>query len=458
LFKFKFAALKDIDIPVTMYLQRFSELLLFSTLVQPSLANPWCNAGTEINCETTGKRLFDLSCGWCRSWKFASTIVGDKLCMVGLDGGALPGDGYAARDYLVTADLRRPFDLTDGKSWKLSLLPDDQPKLKDGALWADPWNSTIFRYGGRAIDPGPPLANDVFTLNTKSNEWAVVSDILSPSRRTAGASVNVPHLGKAFYVGGRRSNAGGNPKPLRSSFVNSMLEFNTVTATFTEKDAPFFPVDSGSVSHIRTSIKNDLLLYFGGDTPPDPQLRDSLMETENRWDQVWIYDIKNEKWYRQPTTGKVAPRSQFCTSSIYDPVSKSWQIWAIGGVDIKTNTVVDTVSVLSVPSFEWFEAGPAETRMATTCERVGSQIFVIGGMQALDLEFNSGGDDYPAIAFIYDINKQAPVTTFEPTSTTYAAPSSVQAAILTASTPATWADPAIESLFMTRKPRIVDSS
>src|SRR6201999_3192158 len=117
-----------------------------------SYAETWCKADTKIYCNITGNQLFDLSCGWCRSWTFASNIAGNKLRMVGLDGGALPGDGNATRDYMVEASLDEQFNLTDGKNWKLSLLPNGYPKLKGTTLWSNPSNSTLFTYGGHAIE------------------------------------------------------------------------------------------------------------------------------------------------------------------------------------------------------------------------------------------------------------------------------------------------------------------
>jgi hypothetical protein len=189
------------------------------------------------------------------------------------------------------------------------------------------------------------------------------------------------------------------------------------------------------------------LVYFGGESPPSPNPGKDADFKVNAWDHVWVYDIKGDKWYKQDTTGTAFSRSDFCASTLYDEASKSWQIWAIGGADLDSNSkVVDTVSILSIPSFQWFSAGAAIPRMSISCQRFGSQIFVMGGRTELSI---TGGDDYESAAFIYDTNKQASVSTFSPSSTAYEAPASVRTAISSASTPATWADPAVQALFMT---------
>lgn len=121
--------------------------LLVLHFLRHASADEWCNPNTKFYCNTTGNQLIDLSCGWCRSWTFASNICGNKLRIVGLDGGALPGDGDPTRDYMVETSLDQEFNLTQGDKWKLSLIPQGYPKLKGGALWSNPSNTTLINYG-----------------------------------------------------------------------------------------------------------------------------------------------------------------------------------------------------------------------------------------------------------------------------------------------------------------------
>jgi hypothetical protein len=417
----------------------------------------WCEDNGRTFCDSNGTILSDLSCGWCRSWTFASNIAGNKLRLIGLDGGALPGDGNATRDYMVEASLDEPFNLTDGTNWKLSVLPSGYPKLKGGALWSDPSNTTLFEYGGHSVDLFAPNETDIPTFKTRENKWSMTSALITIQRLTTGTSVNVPDLGQAYYIGGYQSNytSANVPRDGLSHYATSMLQFSTGSIGSVQFEAPFLPAQFGAVAHIPLG-DSDVLIYFGGETPNSQVLKSRNVTefTVNSWEYVWIYDIKRNKWYRQATTGTITPRSEFCTATVSDPATSSWQIWVFGGGDFKTKNVVDTVSVLSIPAFRWFSAGPAAIRMATSCQRYGAQVFVIGGLQS----FSPGRGDYPAIAYVYDLNKQQAVSTFVPGLTEYAAPTAVREGIAVESTPATWAEPAVQSLFMSGRNGYLDSS
>ena len=356
------------------------QLFLFLACVQTSISQDWCDF-SSIKCSTTNEVLTDLSCGWCRSWTIASNIANNKLRMVGIDGGALPGDGNASNNYMVEVSLDQSFDLTDGNAWRMSLLPESVPLTKDSALWSNSSNSTLLNYGGHAPGSNVPNGTEIASLDTSSNQWSVVSTLISIQRLTDGASINVPESGKAYYIGGYQSNytSSDSPDDGLLHYSTSMVQFDTDTNPPSTIDAPFLPVQFGAASYI--PVGSGALLYFGGESPPTANVNDSSRCTANSWDHVWVYDIKDDKWYRQVTTGDAPPRSEFCATTSYDTNTKSWQIWAVGGVDFESKEVVDTVSVLSVPSFQWFNASPAATRMSIGCQRFGSQIFVIGGRQ-----------------------------------------------------------------------------
>lgn len=296
------------------------------------------------------------------------------------------------------------------------------------------------------MDDIKPNRSDLAMLDVPSDKWSIVSSLISIQRLMAGVSVNVPELGKAYYIGGFES-ANYTSKTVvddgLNHFATTMIQYDTAAKVASQIDAPFLPVQYGAVSYI--PINGGALIYFGGETPPSTSASDNATFAINSWDYVWVYDISHNKWYHQPTTGTTTPRSEFCTSTLFDPISKTWQIWVIGGGDIKFGQVVDTVSVLSIPAFRYFEAGPAIPRMATSCQSFGSQIFVIGGRVLLSPEVPS--DDYPAIAFVYDAVKQGAVSSFVPTSTHYTAPSNIASAITESRTPEIWADPAVQALF-----------
>lgn len=423
----------------------FNPLVFLILFVQRIIAQDWCSAGSNT-CDSIGRVPSDLGCGFCRSWTFFSNIANNKLRMLGLDGGATASDGDPSNTYMVSAPLDRDFDLTDGAKWRLDLLPDSVPNVKGGALWSNPDNSTIFAYGGRAASElDVPSSNDIPQLDTADDKWTVEQAAIQLNRLTNGAPVNVPELGKAFYIGGWKDPTvvTDAPDDGLQHFAQSVAVFDTKGKSLSLVDAPFLPVQNGAAFYI--PVGEGLLVYFGGEVPSSEAQESSDTVTANDWSNVWIYDIEADEWFEQPTTDAPSPRSEFCGSVMYDADTKSWQIWAIGGADPESNEVLNTVSILSIPSFQWFTAEDAAVRMSISCANVGPQIFVIGGRTE---NSPGGGDDYGSVAFIYDVNEQATTSLYTASHTLYTAPSSVRDAIATSSTPATWADDALRDIFV----------
>ncbi|KAF2663653.1 hypothetical protein BT63DRAFT_460768 [Microthyrium microscopicum] len=431
---------------------RLSRGLIWHSLLLPTASQlttqEWCDRNPKFPTFPTNQSLNALSYGFCRSWTFSSIVTNDKLLMLGLDGGAVRGDGNNTRVYMVDTNLSAPFDLTDGTNWRLTSLPAEIHKFKGGVMWENSSNTTLFSYGGQFPGKSAPKGNDFYQYDVQNNRWSVVSTLLSMQRLTDGASINVPELHKGFFLGGYQSKETTEDVPDDGlyRFATSMLSFDTNTNNPSMVDAPFLPSQFGTVSYIPTS-GGGVLVYFGGETPSSPAVDSVDGLNVNSWDYVWIYDIANNKWHRQNTSGKATPRTEFCASTVYDKATKSWQIWTIGGANYKTTKVLDTVSVLSIPSFQWFTAAPARTRMSVSCQRVGSQIFVIGGRQNFT---GRGGEDYGSIAYIYDVNKQAAVDSFDPKLTTYTPPDFVVAAISARATPTKWAHPDVQKLFIAK--------
>ncbi|KAL4742961.1 hypothetical protein BDV11DRAFT_166630 [Aspergillus similis] len=164
-----------------------------------------------------------------------------------------------------------------------------------------------------------------------------------------------------------------------------------------------------------------VLLYFGGEVPPVQDGIDAQL-SPNSWDYVYVYDIANQTWYNQTTTGKVAPRTQFCASVVHQPGTDSWQVYAISGADFDTKEVMTDVSYLSIPSFKWYSAaGLSKGRMSHTCQTYGRQIIGIGGRQAWADDSAAGCYDTPA--FLYDAQSEVVRTIFDPSLSAYSIPS-----------------------------------
>ncbi|KAL2833737.1 hypothetical protein BDW59DRAFT_138116 [Aspergillus cavernicola] len=393
---------------------------------------------------TVAKRdvLSDLSGGFCRSYKFGANIVNDVLYMIGLDGGIIPGDNNGTHNYLVELDLSAPIDISDGASYKMSLVSYDVPKLKDQALWSNRDNTTLFSYGGRgASDTSPD--DGVWTYNITDGSWQVQQTSVKPVRLLSGAYVDVPEIQSAYWLGGYQdSDTSPSITDDTKNYATGMIQFNTTSEEFTQLRAPFTPVEEGALVYIPIG-ELGILVFFGGEVPSIQNGIDAEL-TPNAWNYVQVYDIATDTWYNQTTTGDVAPRTQFCASVVHDPTTSSYQIYAISGADFETQDVMTDISYLSIPSFKWYRAGGlARGRMTHSCQAYGRQIFGIGGRQAWADNSTAGCYDVPA--FIYDAQSEVIRWDFDPALFTYSIPSATADDIETSPTPSTWADPALQT-------------
>ncbi|KAE8163035.1 hypothetical protein BDV40DRAFT_264045 [Aspergillus tamarii] len=390
------------------------------------------------------KVLSDLSDGFCRSYTFGANIVNDVLYMVDLDGGLIPGDTNSSNNYLVQLDLSSSFSTDDGSKYKMSLIDSKVPKMKGQALWSDKDNTTLFTYGGNYLDV-TSVDQGLWTYTIADRSWKLQQTSIQPVRLQGGAYANVPEIQAAYWVGGFQ-NRDTTPAITDSTvgYATGMIQFNTTTGTLTQLDAPFTPVQQGALVYLPAG-EMGVLVFVGGEVP---SIKDGINATltPNQWNYVWVYDIAENKWYNQTTTGSVASRTQFCAVVEQDPSTSSYQIYVIGGADYKSEESLTDVSYLSIPSFKWFQAGPlSKPRMTLVCQAYGRQIFGVGGRLAWSVDSGAGCYDMPA--FIYDAQSEVIRTQFDPALSAYSVPSATANDIKSSPYPSTWADPALKSLF-----------
>ncbi|XHG06160.1 hypothetical protein AWENTII_009365 [Aspergillus wentii] len=376
----------------------------------------------------------------------AALIANETLFMNDLDGGLLPGDGNASHNYLVELDLSKQLDLNDGSNYKMSIIDPSVPELKDQALWANQDNTTLYSYGGRGAGDVSE-DNGLWTYNPATESWKLQQTSIKPTRYQAGASVDARDVQSAFWVGGY-SDSSTTPAITDSTrdYSPNMLQFNTTTGELGQLDAPFAPVQNGGLVYIPAG-KSGILVFMGGETPSIANGINATL-TPNTWDHVQVYDIAENKWYNQTTTGTTAERrSEFCATVHQDPSSSSYQIYVVGGYDWESEKLITEVSYLSIPSFKWYQAGGLDKgRMSLTCQAYGRQIFGVGGRLAL--ANGQGAGCYTMPAFIYDAQSEVTRTSFNPGLSGYSIPSSTKDDIEKSSYPSTWAADGLKDIFI----------
>ncbi|KAE8141236.1 hypothetical protein BDV38DRAFT_268517 [Aspergillus pseudotamarii] len=362
--------------------------------------------------------------------KVLTNIVKDVLYMVDLDGGLIPGDTSSlTNNYLVQLDLSSSFSTDDVSKIKMSLVDSKVPKIKGG----NSLNVT-------SVDQG------LWTYTIADGSWKLQQTSIQPVRLQGGAYANAPEVQAVYWVSGFQ-NSDITPAITDNtvSYATGMIQCNTTTGTLTQLDAPFTPVQQGTLLYLPVGEKG-VLVFVGGEVP---SIKDGINATltPNQWNYAWVYDIAGNRWYNQTTTGSVASRTQFCAVVEQDLSTSSYQIYVIGGADYKSEESLADVSYLSIPSFKWFQAGPLnKPRMTHVCQAYGRQIFGVGGRLAW--ADDSGGGCYDMPAFIYDAQSEVIRTQFDPRLSAYSVPSATANDIKSTPYPSTWADAALESLFV----------
>jgi hypothetical protein len=103
---------------------------------------------------------------------------------------------------------------------------------------------------------------------------------------------------------------------------------------------------------------------------------------------VAVYDIADQVWYEQETTGAPGQMTQGCTVLASAQDGSSHNIYWYGGFNgLDQGTVSDDVWILSVPSFMWkkvYSGTSRHGRAGHKCTKpYPDQMFVIGGAAAL---------------------------------------------------------------------------
>ncbi|KAF4769582.1 hypothetical protein HAV15_011346 [Penicillium sp. str.  len=332
--------------------------------------------------------LSDLSGGFCRSYRFGADIANNVLYMVGLDGGLIPDDGDASNNYLVTLDLTSSFSTSEGKNYKMAKIDTDVPKIKDMAVWSNAENSTLYQYGGRFLE-NITSEDTIWTYTTKDRSWSKQDGTIQPSRLEYGVYTNAPAIQAGFWIGGYRASVHSSRWAL---------------------DGPYEAVEEGSLSYVPVGDKG--IVYIGGDVP---SIKDGINVTMSA-----------------STMGTVASRTQFCASVQHDESSSSYQIYVLGGADLKSKDTILDVSLGIGGRLAWAEDGQAGC--------------------------------YDAPAFIYDAQSEVTRSSFDvstlssskssskliaeqPTLSSFSLSSSTASDIKTSPSPSSWADPALKTLF-----------
>jgi hypothetical protein len=440
-------------------------------------------------------------CNWAQ---LRANVIRDTIY---LNGGALwwlPGqsDGtYAspANDgnvgVVYSLNLTMPFDQTTNltslfKSMSTPTTNNISANFIDGAMFVN--DDEFILYGGltRQTDSsqGPPAANlvlgyeqDQYGLGQAVN-WQpgfLEKDLTDGVTRyiTDGGAVSAPSENLGFYFSGvHGQNWGAIEDDDQSANVtaNTLITVNMSTMrneTWSNNTLPgnipgrinaelvWIPVSqSGVLIAIGGVLYSDAMTSGIGLTTTQAaasnQTSPSFMQT------VPVYDIANNKWYMQQTSGDIPPQlTLFCSVMAAAADNSSYNIYIYGGYDgiDSSHPTSDDVYVLSIPSFIWvkvYSGTSTHGRSGHKCVKVyPDQMFVLGGIHQGDATICLN-----AIVQVFNLNTLQFQNSYSPTTwSKYNVPSLVTAQIggngqgSATKTPANWTT-SLAAVFQSKYP------
>ncbi|PWW76820.1 hypothetical protein C7212DRAFT_344289 [Tuber magnatum] len=238
----------------------------------------------------------------------------------------------------------------------------------------------------------------------------------------AGGSVNVPSENKAYVFSGATGRDWGEfyaptsaPDDAIATYNSSNLISVDMSTMGSEKwdnktipsgiparknaEVVWLPIGlQGTLVVIGGALNRDLAPYRSDITDEQKTMGQSFI------DNVHLYDIANDKWYTQKTSGDDKPpaTSEFCTSYAASQDGKSFQIYAYGGwedfssVPTNSNPPSANVYVLSLPAFKWIKVyndnDSTHGRRGHRCHKVADNLMMVvgGALMSNGLCINEG--------------------------------------------------------------------
>ncbi|KAB8266037.1 hypothetical protein BDV32DRAFT_143771 [Aspergillus pseudonomiae] len=333
---------------------------------------------------------------------FHSAVVSNGKLYI--DGGEMhtrwPNDTITTKpiDDLETIDLTKSWVNSDSDLYTYIPKPvanDTAIYLDEGAAWSDGEN--LFFYGGyvSGVDgPSvPPLGT--WKYNIAANEWTHSGFSGAALVRLCQGGA-VQSSSKAYYLSGSL-NPGGNPSfagtegadvymdPGLITLDMDTLEWtNASTADMNE----WGTIGDGYTSLLESAGDEGVIVAFGGYKYPVGQTLSYLAYRQNEtihrnsMEMVRVYDIAEQKWYTQQTSGDVPGwRMSGCTVVAPAQDLSSYSIYVFGGMANTTALSDGNVYVLSVPSFRWIRVTDDNSiRIKHKCVRPqNNTMIVVGG-------------------------------------------------------------------------------
>ncbi|PWY86618.1 kelch repeat protein [Aspergillus sclerotioniger CBS 115572] len=339
---------------------------------------------------------------------FHSSIINNQTLFI--DGGEFRYlednntiSAYAIRD-LQSVDVSKSFSNTDSdlfthidKPYNAS-DPDGYPTFFDeGSQFNDGQN--LYFYGGYISGRDGPkdvAPIETWKYNIQNNNWTRDGFGGVPYVRLVEGGAVVSHSqNKAYYLGGVED-PGGNPNVYGTAgadvqIVSGLLSLDQSTLTWsnlsTKEMNNYGTIGAGYVNILEDVGDEGLLVAFGGYKYPVGSKLSLLCAEQtntshhNPMEYITLYDIANQTWYRQQSTGDVPTwRMAGCSITVAAADRSSFSIYIFGGMGATTANSDGDVYVLSLPSFRWIRVNEGSSlREKHTCNLLGNHTMIVVG-------------------------------------------------------------------------------
>ncbi|PKC05400.1 galactose oxidase [Rhizophagus irregularis] len=271
------------------------------------------------------------------SFDHTATFIDNKLYILG---GLNIKENYVGKEffYLDVSVPFAPFN-TQNLLWNDLTNINMLPSHSSATSVAN--NDTIFLYGGFRPDKTMAL---VYTFNTRTSSWSIpkIAGVVAIAQVVL-KGILAPNE-KLYLFGGYSS----------GKAVNDMTILDTVNLNWGKGSLVNAPTPRGSYG--AALLPNNKIIYMGGDDDTtlsyDPK---TLLIHENRLtvtlNEVYIYDIINDSWNTEKTTGKI-PSNRGSFSAVLGLDGQKVIIY--GGYFNDPGYLDNSLYVLDLTNFNWY--------------------------------------------------------------------------------------------------------
>ncbi|KAH8923818.1 hypothetical protein BT69DRAFT_1349869, partial [Atractiella rhizophila] len=346
----------------------------------------------------------------CVRWGQQTARINNTLYVYGGQARLEPGQQSGTwTNAFLSLPLDSSFSTGSPPLKQISLGNANPPAVSLGSLFCGPEGS-LLQYGGEFSDQPyvQPTQAPIWRWD-ESGGWRTqtLNGDGELVRIAEGAGAQMENGGNAYYFGGHMdyNSVYGWSIDTQRVYTGGLVEFDFQAGTYQNLSTGSSSDPVYRADHTLTWVPSDgkgLLVSLGGGN-------DHLIITNDVLD---VYNLDTNEWGKQPTTGDtLPPRTNHC-AVLGKSGDKNFQIFVYGGQNANQTARYSDVYILDIPSYKWTYVGdnlPGHpgVRVGHTCELVGREMLVVGGLVEQDLMC-----DQPGI-YVYDVTASSWKTTFD---------------------------------------------